>query len=72
MRVGEHSIKNETDCEILNRTVKCNPPVQDVQIQETIPHKQFSTDGFSHDIGLIRVSSMNLTVGKRQSNFFYL
>lgn len=57
-------MKNDTDCDLVNKTLKCNPPVQDVAIEKVIPHEEFKkgTNGF--DIGLLRVSTMNLEVGK--------
>ncbi|KAH0999250.1 hypothetical protein HUJ04_006059, partial [Dendroctonus ponderosae] len=62
VRVGEYSIKNDTDCDLVNKTLKCNPPVQDVAIEKVIPHEQFKTGRNGFDIGLIRVSTMNLEV----------
>lgn len=60
VRVGEHSINNDTDCEVLNNKRTCNPPVQDLKIEEVIPHPKFGTSSFLNDIGLIRVSTINL------------
>ncbi|XP_076268845.1 phenoloxidase-activating factor 3-like isoform X2 [Rhynchophorus ferrugineus] len=63
VRVGEHSIKNSTDCEIQpNKKLKCNPPVQDLRVEEIIPHPYFNKTTLTNDIGLIRVSNINLNL----------
>lgn len=65
VRVGEYSIENENDCEVRrDGSKKCNPPVQDLKIEDIIPHPQFGgKQGFNvNDIGLIRVSTINLEV----------
>lgn len=63
VRVGEYSIKNDTDCEEENnpqRTLKCNPPVQDLEVEEIISHPQFlvKSSNIVNDIALLRVSKM--------------
>ncbi|XP_060521818.1 phenoloxidase-activating factor 3-like [Cylas formicarius] len=63
IRVGEHSIRNSTDCELQpNNSIKCAPPVQDLDIEEVIPHPSYNAASFTNDIGLLRVSSMNFGV----------
>lgn len=65
VRIGEHNIMNTTDCEIQeDGTTKCNGPVQDLAIEEIIPHPDYNLSDISNDIGLLRVSKMNLTIGK--------
>lgn len=67
VRVGEYDLSNEVDCEKDedNDTKKCiKAPVQDLQIEELIPHPNFtkkynSEDGFN-DIGLIRVKGLKM------------
>ncbi|XP_030765182.1 serine protease easter-like [Sitophilus oryzae] len=61
VRIGEHSIQNETDCELRRkRKIKCNPPAIDLSIEQVIPHPDFNPATFTNDIGLLRVSKMNL------------
>lgn len=67
VRVGEHSIKNETDCETIKRIQRCNPPVQNLFVEEKIPHPQYNPVIYQNDIGLIRVSTMNFNYGKSQT-----
>lgn len=67
VRVGDHSIKNETDCETIKRVQRCNPPVQDLFVEEVIPHPEYNPVIYKNDIGLLRVSTMNFDVGKSQT-----
>ncbi|XP_050293674.1 melanization protease 1-like [Anthonomus grandis grandis] len=61
VRVGEYDLRNDTDCVTENNTLKCNPPIQDLRIEEVIPHPEFNTgDSFSNDIGLLRVNRIRL------------
>ncbi|KAG5896191.1 hypothetical protein JTB14_016965 [Gonioctena quinquepunctata] len=63
VRVGEHNILTRTDCEIQpNGRRKCAGPVQDLAIEEIIPHPRFNATVIYNDIGLLRVSRMNLNV----------
>lgn len=58
VRVGEHDVRTRIDCETVGRNVTtCAPPVQDIGIATTIPHPNYERASFSHDIGLIRLSS---------------
>lgn len=43
---------------------RCNPPVQNLFVQEIIPHPQYDPAVYKNDIGLLRVSTMNFNVGK--------
>ncbi|GLV36629.1 Melanization Protease 1 [Carabus blaptoides fortunei] len=62
VRVGEHNIISDTDCDDLN-TDDCAPAVQDFSIAEVIPHPQYSPTKLENDIGLLRLSgSVNMTV----------
>ncbi|XP_074036725.1 phenoloxidase-activating factor 1-like [Leptinotarsa decemlineata] len=63
VRVGEHNILTRTDCEIMvNGQRKCSGPVQDLAIEEILPHPRFNPNVIQNDIGLLRVSRMNLNV----------
>ncbi|KAJ8965979.1 hypothetical protein NQ314_003807 [Rhamnusium bicolor] len=67
VRVGEHSISSKVDCEIQeNGKELCSKhPVQDLAIEEVIIHPGFNKTVIVNDIGLIRVSKINLEVGKK-------
>ncbi|KAJ8960289.1 hypothetical protein NQ318_004014 [Aromia moschata] len=64
VRVGEHVISTQIDCEIDNDgTQKCSKyPVQDLGVEDVIIHPEFSKDIILNDIGLVRVTKMNLAV----------
>lgn len=65
VRVGEHDIQSKIDCQTAaDGTKKCNGPVQDLAIEKIIPHPEYNTKIIQNDIGLLRVSKMNLSVGK--------
>lgn len=65
VRVGEHNIKTSIDCQLQkNGMNKCNPPVQDLNVEKIIPHPGFNADFTDNDIGLVKVSRMNLLKGK--------
>lgn len=62
VRVGEFNIPTSRDCETLQGgQVRCAPPVQDVSVEQIIPHPADPNDPYANDIGLLRVSRMNLT-----------
>ncbi|XP_066157985.1 phenoloxidase-activating factor 3-like [Euwallacea fornicatus] len=60
VRVGEHNLLSDIDCEVVNKTQKCNPPVQDLMVEEVVVHPQYGKTSLSNDIGLVRVSTINL------------
>lgn len=65
VRVGEHNILTPEDCQIqLDGSNKCNGPVQDLSIEQIIIHPQYNTTALVNDIGLVRVSKIDLSVGK--------
>ncbi|XP_066157604.1 phenoloxidase-activating factor 3-like isoform X1 [Euwallacea fornicatus] len=59
VRVGEYDLRSDIDCEVVNNTRKCNPPVQDVRVEEAVIHPQYGEGLMGNDIGLIRVSTIN-------------
>ncbi|KAL1501658.1 hypothetical protein ABEB36_006950 [Hypothenemus hampei] len=59
VRVGEHDLRTEIDCEVVNKTRKCSPPVQEVSVEKIIAHPDFSRQNLRNDIGLIRVSTIH-------------
>ncbi|KAJ8925740.1 hypothetical protein NQ315_009588 [Exocentrus adspersus] len=63
VRVGEHNIRTNVDCEIQqNGNEKCASPVQDLAVEKIVPHPDFSLSIISNDIALVKVSRMNLNV----------
>ncbi|KAF2896512.1 hypothetical protein ILUMI_09661 [Ignelater luminosus] len=63
VRVGEHTIITDPDCEVRFGKRYCADPVQDLEIAEVIPHPEFDTKTFANDIGLIRLANrINITV----------
>ncbi|KAJ8925739.1 hypothetical protein NQ315_009587 [Exocentrus adspersus] len=64
VRVGEHKISTKVDCEIRHNGKEfCSPnSVQDLAIEEVIIHPQFNRSIIVNDIGLLRVSEMNMDV----------
>ncbi|XP_018568472.1 serine protease easter-like [Anoplophora glabripennis] len=68
VRVGEHNILTKTDCETLeDGSTRCADPVQDLAIEKVIPHPNFNISVISNDIALLKVSTMNLSVGRTSS-----
>lgn len=57
VRVGEHDIRNETDCEGSDDDLDCAPPPQDFTIEEVLPHPNYSPSRLQDDIGLLRLSA---------------
>lgn len=65
VRVGEHDINTDKDCITeLDGTKKCNGPVQDVAIEKIISHPEYNTTVICNDIGMLRVSKMDLSKGE--------
>lgn len=64
VRVGEYAISTKVDCETLqNQTKRCSKyPVQNLAIEEVVVHSNFSKEVINDDIGLLRVTRMNLNV----------
>ncbi|XP_063907843.1 serine protease grass-like [Zophobas morio] len=62
VRVGEHNIRTQKDCEFdkWNGEI-CAPPYQDLGVEAVITHPEFSSRYLSNDIGLIRVSPIDLS-----------
>ncbi|KAF2896511.1 hypothetical protein ILUMI_09660 [Ignelater luminosus] len=63
VRVGEHTINTDPDCEDGFGNRYCADPVQDFEVAEVIPHPEFDSKTFENDIGLIRLAHrINTTV----------
>lgn len=60
VRLGEYDLKVDPDCrrgdERNSDDVDCNSPIQDIEIEELIPHSQYNNPRFSNDIGLVRMA----------------
>ncbi|KAF2897100.1 hypothetical protein ILUMI_09081 [Ignelater luminosus] len=57
VRVGEHTINTDPDCEEVSGNRYCADPVQDIDIAEVIPHPRYDSKTLENDIGLIRLAS---------------
>ena len=56
--LGEHNTLEPTDCVGEGQRRKCNPPTQEIDIEESIYHKDFRpAPRFANDIALIRLVS---------------
>ncbi|KAF2897099.1 hypothetical protein ILUMI_09080 [Ignelater luminosus] len=64
VRLGEHDINTERDCEKSDYGDEyCSDPVQDIDIEESIPHPDYNATVFTSDIGLIRLAKpINISV----------
>lgn len=67
VRLGEYDRTTDPDCKTVDKDQpeECNPPVQDVPIEKTIPHPKYNTPRYANDVGLIRLSrTPDMTQGK--------
>lgn len=65
VRVGEHNIITQIDCEIqADKSKKCNGPVQDLPVQKIITHPGYDSSRLINDIGLVKIAKMNLSIGR--------
>lgn len=55
MRLGEHTISTEKDCDDPENEKTCNPPVQDIEIERIITHEGHDNKKKINDIALIRL-----------------
>ncbi|XP_023176608.2 serine protease grass-like [Drosophila hydei] len=56
VRLGEHSISNKEDCDVINNQTRCAPPYQDVLPERTFTHKDYNHFSGVNDIALIKLS----------------
>ncbi|XP_073950647.1 CLIP domain-containing serine protease HP8-like [Choristoneura fumiferana] len=54
VRVGEHDIDTDIDCQGVPPQQTCESHIQDIRIQSIIPHPSFATNR-QHDIALLRL-----------------
>ncbi|CAH1283068.1 unnamed protein product [Diabrotica balteata] len=66
VRVGEYNTSSRIDCiKDQNGRTKCiKDPIQNLAIEEVIPHPEFNPNVIANDIGLLRVAKMNLNAGE--------
>ncbi|KAF2896516.1 hypothetical protein ILUMI_09665 [Ignelater luminosus] len=63
VRIGEHTINTDPDCEGSFKDRYCADPVQDLEIAKVTPRLKFDSKTFANDIGLIRLANrINITV----------
>ncbi|XP_047994725.1 phenoloxidase-activating factor 3-like isoform X2 [Leguminivora glycinivorella] len=56
VRIGEHDLDTITDCEGNPPTLTCESKLQDIRIEEAIPHPEYhGKPNIKNDIGLLRL-----------------
>ncbi|XP_067629470.1 serine protease grass-like [Eurosta solidaginis] len=55
VRLGEHNIKEEFDCVTIKSRQICAPPVEDIDVEKTIPHPDFNNAYKRNDVALIKL-----------------
>lgn len=64
VRVGDHNINTPDDCQNDDGDDYCAPAFRDLKIIQAIPHPDYNNnEAHSNDIGLLKVSKINLTKG---------
>ncbi|XP_043070266.1 serine protease grass-like [Drosophila grimshawi] len=57
VRLGEHRISTEQDCDDIGNTRICAPPVRDISFDKIFVHENYSRDSAENDIALIKLST---------------
>ncbi|XP_032590058.2 serine protease grass-like [Drosophila grimshawi] len=57
VRLGEHRISTEQDCDDIGNTRICAPPVRDISFDNIFVHENYSRDPAENDIALIKLST---------------
>lgn len=70
VRVGEHNIQTETDCEGTGESLVCADQYQDFGIEEILAHPEFDVRGRQNDIGLLRLDR-NIDFTRSEYFHFY-
>lgn len=70
VRLGEYDRTTDPDCLLFDENQQeCNPPVQDIPIENLIPHPNYNTPRYANDVGLIRLSrAPNMNRGRHKVN----
>lgn len=56
VRLGEHDLSEPEDCIIVKSRRLCAPPVEDVGVEKTIPHPNFSNARKTNDVALVKLN----------------
>ncbi|XP_017077527.1 serine protease grass-like [Drosophila eugracilis] len=56
IRLGEHKISTERDCETYGSTEVCLPPYQDVSVENYVVHEGYDNITLHYDIALVRLA----------------
>lgn len=56
MRLGEHDLTTDIDCEGTGKRRKCAPPPEDIRVEKVIPHPQYNRRLITNDIALLRMA----------------
>ncbi|XP_077300192.1 CLIP domain-containing serine protease HP8-like isoform X2 [Arctopsyche grandis] len=57
VRVGEHNIKTDMDCEGKEDDLDCASPPQDIDVEETVIHPMYNNPLKQNDIALLRLKT---------------
>lgn len=55
VRLGEHTISTAVDCDSSTNCHVDNPPFQDIEVEKSIVHEDYSSSQMINDIALIRL-----------------
>uniref|UniRef100_A0A182LRU7 Peptidase S1 domain-containing protein n=1 Tax=Anopheles culicifacies TaxID=139723 RepID=A0A182LRU7_9DIPT len=55
IRLGDYDMNTTTDCAEVNEQMVCSPPVQTLEIESIIKHKDYDSIEMSNNIALIRL-----------------
>ncbi|CRL05909.1 CLUMA_CG019129, isoform A [Clunio marinus] len=68
VRIGEHTISKDIDCNNYKDNSTCSDlPVEDIEIESIISHKDFNNENMINDIALIRLSR-DVELSKKRIN----
>ncbi|XP_019880096.1 phenoloxidase-activating factor 1 [Aethina tumida] len=57
VRVGDHNVNTDRDCETIRNVTTCAPPFQDFRVEKIIPHQMYNPNvNLNYDIGLLRLA----------------
>ncbi|XP_004523132.1 melanization protease 1 [Ceratitis capitata] len=56
VRLGEHDLSEQEDCVNLNSRRICSPPVEDIDVEKTIPHPDFNNARKTNDVALVKLN----------------
>ncbi|XP_030555526.1 serine protease grass-like isoform X2 [Drosophila novamexicana] len=56
VRLGEHQLSTETDCKPAGRTIRCLPPVEDIDVERVFRHADYVPETNHNDIALIQLA----------------